>query len=153
MKIGELSKASSTPVETIRYYEHEGLLPPPARTHGNFRLYTAAHLARLQFVRQCRRLDMSLDEVRGLLRVKDAPAANCGDADALLDAHIAHVAARIRELRALQKELQALRQRCAAPDAAAQCGVLAGLAEAGRAPAVADTPGRHLRGLHARDKT
>jgi DNA-binding transcriptional MerR regulator len=68
MKIGELSTASSTPIETIRYYEREGLLPAPGRTDGNFRVYEAAHLGRLQFIRYCRGLDMSLDEVRVLLQ-------------------------------------------------------------------------------------
>ena len=85
MKIGELSTASSTAIETIRYYEREGLLPPPGRTEGNFRIYEAPHLERLQFIRYCRGLDMSLDEVRVLLRFKDAPAKDCGDVDALLD--------------------------------------------------------------------
>lgn len=68
MKIGELSTAASTPIETIRYYEREGLLPAPARTQGNFRLYEGSHLERLQFIRYCRSLDMSLEEVRVLLK-------------------------------------------------------------------------------------
>ena len=73
MRIGELSRLSTTSIETIRYYEREGLLPSPARSPGNFRLYQPAHLERLQFIRHCRGLDMSLDEIRVLLRVKDAP--------------------------------------------------------------------------------
>ena len=78
MKIGELSAASSTQVETIRYYEREGLLPAPARTQGNFRVYEAQHLARLQFIRYCRGLDMSLDEVRVLLRASEQPWPDAG---------------------------------------------------------------------------
>lgn len=112
MKIGELSTASSTQIETIRYYEREGLLPPPARTQGNFRVYEAPHLERLQFIRYCRSLDMSLDEVRVLLSFKDDPAANCGDVNHLLDEHIGHVSRRIKELRALEKQLKELRLRC-----------------------------------------
>jgi Cd(II)/Pb(II)-responsive transcriptional regulator len=145
MKIGELSNASSTPIETIRYYEREGLLPPPARTQGNFRVYGAAHLERLQFVRHCRRLDMSLDEVRVLLRVKDGPADDCGDVNALLDEHMAHVSARIGELRALQKELKALRDRCGSARDADHCGILAGLAEAANAAPAPRRPRNHLR--------
>ena len=68
MKIGELAAASDTVVETIRYYEREGLLPEPARTESNYRTYGDVHLARLQFIRYCRGLDMSLDEIRVLLR-------------------------------------------------------------------------------------
>ena len=101
MKIGDLATASSTAVDTIRYYEREGLLPAPGRTQGGFRVYEQPHLERLQFIRYCRGLDMSLDEVRALLRVKDDPSAECGDVNALLDAHIGHVSTRIRELRAL----------------------------------------------------
>lgn len=151
MKIGDLSTASSTPIETIRYYEREGLLPAPARTAGNFRVYEPPHLERLQFIRYCRGLDMSLDEVRILLRFKDEPSANCGDVNALLDEHIGHVSRRIKELRSLERELKELRQRCGAARAADQCGILAGLAEAAQDPA-ASTPAAkehsHLRSVH-----
>ena len=53
MKIGDLANLTGTQVETIRYYEREGLLPTPGRTQGNFRIYAAAHLERLQFIRYC----------------------------------------------------------------------------------------------------
>lgn len=145
MKIGELSAASATPVETIRYYEREGLLPAPARTEGGFRVYDAPQLERLQFIRHCRGLDMSLDEVRTLLRVKDDPGAGCGDVNALLDAHIGHVSQRIRELRALERQLKTLRERCGSGQPAAHCGILAGLTQAAtQEPLAPRTPG-HLR--------
>lgn len=137
MKIGALAAASATPVETIRYYEREGLLPAPARSEGNFRLYEAPHLERLQFIRHCRGLDMSLDEIRVLLRVRDTPAADCAEVNAVLDAHIGHVSRRIDELRQLQVQLSALRQRCGPAGDAAHCGILAGLSEA--LPAAAAT--------------
>ncbi|MHB1247791.1 MAG: MerR family transcriptional regulator, partial [Sulfuriferula sp.] len=60
IKIGELAKRTACQVETIRYYEREGLLSPPARSAGNFRLYGNAHVDRLHFIRHCRSLDMSL---------------------------------------------------------------------------------------------
>lgn len=97
MKIGELATASMTPVETIRYYEREGLLPKPGRTMGNFRIYEANHLECLHFIRHCRSLDMSLNEVRVLLRFKDSPQDSCGDVNRLLDEHIGHVSQRIRD--------------------------------------------------------
>lgn len=151
MKIGELSTASSTPVETIRYYEREGLLPSPARTQGNFRIYEPPHLERLQFIRYCRGLDMSLDEVRLLLRFKDEPLGDCGDVNALLDEHIGHVSKRIKELRSLESQLKELRLRCGAARAADQCGILAGLAEAAQEPVVATSAAKehsHLRSVH-----
>ena len=56
MKIGDLATATDTSVESIRYYEREGLLPAPARTQGNYRAYDALHVQRLQFIRRCRAL-------------------------------------------------------------------------------------------------
>ena len=99
MKIGALAEATGTPVETIRFYEREGLLPPPARAENNYRLYLPIHVERLAFVRQCRGLDMTLDEIRALIELRDSPAQDCGEINALLDEHIGHVAQRIRELR------------------------------------------------------
>jgi Cd(II)/Pb(II)-responsive transcriptional regulator len=148
MKIGDLSAASTTPIETIRYYEREGLLPAPARTQGNFRVYEAAHLERLQFIRYCRSLDMSLDEVRVLLRYKDAPGDDCGNVNALLDEHIGHVSRRIKELRALEKQLKELRERCLEARPVDQCGILAGLARGAQEPAPAVKEHRHLRSVH-----
>ncbi len=148
MKIGDLSAASSTSVETIRYYEREGLLPAPARTQGNFRVYEAVHLERLQFIRHCRSLDMSLDEVRELLRFRDAPGADCGDVNSLLDTHIGHVSQRIRELRTLERQLKDLRQRCGSAQRADHCGILAGLSEAAQEPTAPAKDGRHLRSVH-----
>jgi len=148
MKIGELSAASSTQVETIRYYEREGLLPAPARTQGNFRVYEAQHLQRLQFIRYCRTLDMSLDEVRVLLRFKDAPGDDCGDVNALLDEHIGHVSKRIKELRTLERQLKDLRHRCGDVRSADQCGILAGLSEAAHDPQAPQKDNGHLRSVH-----
>ncbi|MBK1613596.1 Cd(II)/Pb(II)-responsive transcriptional regulator [Rubrivivax gelatinosus] len=130
MRIGELAAACGTPVETIRYYEREGLLPVPPRSDGNYRVYGSAELERLAFIRQCRALDMSLDEVRALLAFRDAPPADCSGVNALLDEHIGHVVQRIDELRALETALRGLRQRCDAPGAGAACGILHGLEQA-----------------------
>jgi Cd(II)/Pb(II)-responsive transcriptional regulator len=130
MKIGELAKATGTAVDTIRYYEREGLLPEARRTEANYRDYDEAHAQRLAFIRHCRCLDMTLDEIRALLRYKDAPAEDCGPVDQVLDAHIAHVVRRIAELKALERELRELRSCCQTPGGA--CGILDGLERAAR---------------------
>jgi Cd(II)/Pb(II)-responsive transcriptional regulator len=124
MRIGELAVVTGTKIETIRYYERVGLLASPERTEGNFRIYALAHAERLSFIRHCRSLDMTLDEIRALLHCKDAPTENCGDVNTIVDAHIGHVAARIRELRALEKQLKSLRERCQEARDAAHCGIL-----------------------------
>ena len=131
MKIGDLAAATDTSVQSIRYYEREGLLPVPARTSGNYRAYDGVHVRRLQFIRRCRALDMTLDEVRTLLRFIDVPQADCAGVNALLDEHLGHVRHRIAELRRLDKELQQLRASCASPREAAACGILLGLSRSG----------------------
>jgi len=147
MKIGELATATTTPVETIRYYEREGLLQQAPRSEGNYRIYGPLHAERLAFVRHCRTLDMTLDEIRVLLRFKDEPHAPCGEVNALLDEHIGHVGKRIGELRQLERQLKALRAQCAGVHEAAQCGILNGLAQPGSPPnlksAAAHVPGAH----------
>jgi len=128
LKIGELSSHAGCPIETIRYYEREGLLPPAARSQGNYRLYGPNHVERLQFIRHCRSLDMTLDEVRSLLQFRDLPEENCEKINTLLDHHIDHVANRITELKALQSQLKQLRKQCHSVQAAKDCGILQGLA-------------------------
>lgn len=150
MKIGGLASASATPVETIRYYEREGILPKPDRTLGNYRVYEENHLERLQFVRYCRGLDMSLDEVRVLLRLKDSPNDNCGEVNLLLDEHIGHVSRRIRELRVLEKQLKEIRQTCGQTRSIEQCGILSELSNASQgALATTEKKKGHLRSVHS----
>jgi Cd(II)/Pb(II)-responsive transcriptional regulator len=127
LKIGELAKRTGCLVETIRYYEREGPLLKPARSEGNYRLYTDIHVERLQFIRHCRVLDMTLEEIRNLLRFRDAPDENCTKVNALLDEHIEHVSNRIRELRFLQKNLRSLRSRCEQARAIKDCRILQSL--------------------------
>jgi Cd(II)/Pb(II)-responsive transcriptional regulator len=124
MKIGELAAATDTAVETIRFYERERLVPEPARTDSNYRQYGPAHVQRLAFIRRCRSLDMSLDEVRILLRYLDRPAADCGEVNAVLDEHIEHVALRVRELKLLEKQLRELRAHCNSEGKGQPCGIL-----------------------------
>lgn len=147
MQIGELAAQSGTPVATIRFYEREGLLPQARRSAGNYRIYSQQQAQRLAFIMQCRKLDMTLDEVRVLLRFKDSPQSDCGVVNALLDEHIGHVTARIGELRALQRELRQLRKQCGAPQPAQDCGILHGLESAASMPGSA-APTRHVRGTH-----
>lgn len=147
MKIGALAEATGTPVETIRFYEREGLLPPPLRADNNYRMYLPAHLERLAFIRQCRNLDMALDEIRALIALRESPAQDCGEINALLDAHIGHVAHRIRELKMLEKDLKALRARCAMPNALSDCGILNGL-DGAAATSTGSPKRRHVHGTH-----
>lgn len=149
MKIGELAKATHTQVETIRYYEREGLLPETARTEGNYRVYGDAHVDRLSFIRRCRGLDMALDEIRVLLRFKDSPHENCAQVNDLLDEHIGHVAARIKEIKSLERQLKALRESCREAQQASQCGILSELSAAPRQAHTSIARAGHVHGAHS----
>jgi Cd(II)/Pb(II)-responsive transcriptional regulator len=129
MRIGELGKKADCLVQTVRFYESEGLLPEPARSEGNFRLYDEVHLQRLLFIRRCRAKDMTLDEIRQLLNLRDRPELGCGEVNALVDAHIAQVRTKMKEVRALERELMDLRRSCDSARTSRECGILNSLAE------------------------
>ncbi|MES2885480.1 MAG: Cd(II)/Pb(II)-responsive transcriptional regulator [Pseudomonadota bacterium] len=129
-QIGQLATKLAVPVETIRYYEREGLLPKPARSNGNYRLYADNERTRLEFILHCRALDMTLQEIRTLLSLRDAPEKGCAEVNALLDEHIGHVTERMRALRRLHTELKSLRAHCEVPSASKDCGILQELASA-----------------------
>lgn len=124
MKIGELAERSGCLVETIRYYERIGILMPPQRLSNNYRTYGDEHSERLLFVRHCRALDMTLDEIRVLLEFRDHPEKNCVGVNELLDKHIGHVVERLASLTALESQLRDLRSLCVATDSAGSCEIL-----------------------------
>ena len=124
MKIGDLGHQFDLPVETIRFYERENLLPMPDRTAGNYRIYGEAHADRLRFILNCRALDMTLDEIRELLTYHDNPTTDCDEVSALLEEHLGHVAERISELQRLEGQLRQLRRACRRGHTAGSCGIL-----------------------------
>lgn len=135
LTISSLARRAACSVETIRFYEREGLLPPPRRTDANYRLYDDVHVERLTFIRRCRSLDITLGEIRTLLNVRDVPDGNCAEVNILIDAHIGQVEARIAELERLREQLKALRHLCGAGRDVRRCGILESLS---RTPTTAD---------------
>lgn len=129
MRIGVLAEKTGATVETIRYYEKEGLLPEPLRSQANYRLYNDSHLERLNFILRCRTLDMTLEEVRILLRYWDEPDKECGEVNKLLDEHISAVEHQIEQLNQLKQHLTDLRQKCTAEALTESCGILNTLAD------------------------
>lgn len=148
MKIGDLAQATRCSVETVRYYEREGLLPSPARSSGNYRLYGPHHVERLRFIRHCRSLDMSHEEIRTLLAFGDAPDKRCDAVNALLDEHIDHVARRIDELKALEHELRNLRNQCRSVHATGECGIMRSLGRDSRRAPISTKGHGQLRRTH-----
>jgi len=137
MRIGELSAATGVEVETIRYYEREGLLAAPVRQANGYRAYGTSQLERLAFIRHCRALEIPLAEIRRLLEFVAQPAAECGDIDRLIDEQLLKVRARLKSMRALERQLAELRKRCDAHHAVGECGILHELVAAAHGEACA----------------
>ncbi|WP_027016051.1 Cd(II)/Pb(II)-responsive transcriptional regulator [Comamonas composti] len=112
LRIGEAAKRSGVVAANIRYYEKEGLLAAGVREENQYRLYSDDDVHRLRFIRLCRAMDMSLDEVRTLLALDGASKADCAAANDTLDEHLTHVRERLEELQALEKVLIQLRSQC-----------------------------------------
>ncbi len=131
MRIGELGRATNTRAETIRYFERIGLLPPPARTGGNYRHYTATHLQRLNFIRHARGLGFEIAEIRSLLDLADQPERDCSDADRIASQHLQTVEGKIERLTALRDELARIVGACRGGQIAS-CRVLEALGDHSR---------------------
>lgn len=127
MKIGELARIANCSTETVRFYEKEGLLPQPGRNENNYRSYRHEHADQLRFIRNCRSLDMTHDEIRALLRLISGPQDDCTPVNDLLDQHINHVDTRLSELKRLREQLVDLREQCACTQPIEDCGILHGL--------------------------
>ena len=110
--IGRMSERTGVHIETIRYYERIGLLPKPLRSQGRHRLYDETHNRRLVFVRRSRALGFSLDQIRELLGLSRATELTCDEVKALTEQHIAGIRHKIRDLRRLDRVLNALSARC-----------------------------------------
>jgi Hg(II)-responsive transcriptional regulator len=128
LSIGDLAKATGAKVETIRYYERIGVLPAPARTAGNYRAYTEAHLNRLSFVRRARDLGFHLEQIQTLLRLSDDRSAPCAEVDRIAGAHLAEIDRKIADLKALRRELKDVVGQCRSGAAISECRIIEALA-------------------------
>lgn len=111
-QISQAAALTGVSAANIRFYEKEKLLKPQMRGDNSYRMYSEGDLHQIRFIRACRALDMSLDEVRTLLGLNLNIKADCVTARGALDEHLSHVRARLAELKALEKDLKALRGRC-----------------------------------------
>lgn len=124
MKIGELAKRSGCSIQTIRYYEKEGLISAPERTEGNFRLYNSVVLEKLSFIKNCRALDLTLSEIKHLVSLQNSPETPCEAVNEMIDTHLLVVESRIEDLQKLHGDLKQLRLKCGNARSVDQCGVL-----------------------------
>lgn len=112
LSIGHLAKRSATNVQTIRFYEQEGLMPKPSRTTGGQRRYDAKHADRLAFIRHARELGFPLEAVRELLNLVDKPDQSCARVDGVAQDVLADVEAKLARLESLRTELRRMIRQC-----------------------------------------
>lgn len=110
--MGELALRSRVHVETIRYFERIGLLARPERSTGGHRLFSEAHLARLNFIRRAREMGFSQNEVRTLLSLSDGELASCGEVKTLAQSHLTKIRQQIRDLKRLERLLASTVAQC-----------------------------------------
>lgn len=125
--IGELSKATGVKVVTIRYYEQIGVMPEPPRTSGSYRAYNDDHLRRLHFIRRCRSLGFTLDQVRQLLRLSSDKAKACSEVDEITKEHLHEIEGKVADLRRLAVELRHISDCCRGDGLIANCRIIEAL--------------------------
>lgn len=127
-RIGDLARETGTRVVTIRYYEKIGLMPPPGRSSGNYRTYDRTAFERLRFIRRCRDLGFSLDQIRELLDLASHEERPCADVDAITAVHLAEVERKIADLTGLAQELRRISARCDGGGTISDCRILDAIA-------------------------
>ncbi len=127
MRIGQLASAAGVSLETIRFYESKGLLPPAQRLPNNYRVYSEKHLARLHFIRHCRLLDIGLDDIHRLISLDTSDAQQAQCLHELINKHVKAVSERIAELQLLRENLLDLSARCNGHHSSGHCGIMESL--------------------------
>lgn len=120
MKIGEVAKLSGTGIETIRFYEREGLLLEPERRPSGYRLYDDATVERLDFIRRAKELGFTLAEIKELLELSFAHS-NCEHIRQRAEDKITDIESKIRSLQQMKRSLRKIVERCRAKDSTDDC--------------------------------
>ena len=111
MKIGQLAKSTGLSTKTIRFYEAEGLIPDPPRTHSGYRAYSDSDVARLEFILKAKRLGLSLDEIKGILKLHERSEPTCVHVRSLLEDKLAQIEKVIQDLLGFKEELESLKDQ------------------------------------------
>lgn len=127
LRIGQLAQLTGVTVETIRFYENKGLLPEPTRLSNNYRVYGATHVQRLSFIRNCRSLDIGLDDIAALLNYDTTDPEQAQRLHGFVHEHIDKVSRRIAELESLREMLRSLETHCHGHGAGRPCGIMQSL--------------------------
>lgn len=127
LTIGAVARRASVAIDTIRYYEREGLLPAPRRRASGYRDYDAGAVERLRFIRRAKELGFSLDEIRELLALSADRERGVRSVKQRAEARLGEVERRIRELQRVRRGLKRLIDACPGHGALEHCPILRAL--------------------------
>ena len=127
LKVGEVAKLAAVNLQTIHYYERTGLLPKPARTASNYRMYTDDAVRRVRFIKRAQELGFTLKETKELLSLRAAPRSCCGDVRHQAEAKLVDIEDKIRTLHGMRKALTKLIGECSGKGPATACPILEAL--------------------------
>lgn len=127
LTVGALARRAGVGIDTIRYYEREGLLPPPLRRASGYRDYGGDTLERLRFIRRAKEHGFSLQEIRELLALSSDRERGVRDVKRRAEARLAGISARIRELQRMRRGLQQLIAACPGHGPLEHCPILRAL--------------------------
>jgi MerR family copper efflux transcriptional regulator len=127
LRIGELASQGSVHLETVRYYEREGLMRPPKRTPSGHRAYLPSDLLRLRFIKRSQALGFTLVEIKELLALKVTPNQPCIDVVRQIEAKELEIKAKVSHLRAIQRTLRKMKASCEGRCAVSECPILESL--------------------------
>ena len=127
LQIGAVSKRAKVGVETIRYYEREGLLSQPARRPSGYRQYDDSVVARLQFIRRAKELGFTLGEIRELLGLWFNDETKCAHVRQRAEHKLHDIEAKIASLQQMKRSLRKLIRTCQRRNSIKRCPLLEGL--------------------------
>jgi MerR family mercuric resistance operon transcriptional regulator len=125
--IGQLARKAQVHVETVRYYERRGLLPPPARRWSGYRQYSHDDIIRLRFIKHAQRLGFSLKEIAELLSLRVDPDTSCRDVKHRAEAKLVDIEEKIRTLERIKNALKQLVAACRGRGPTTMCPILEAL--------------------------
>jgi MerR family mercuric resistance operon transcriptional regulator len=112
LQIGEVARKTGLSIDAIRFYEKEGLLPPPSRTEGGYRLYREREVADLEFIQKAQQLGFSLNEIRELFSIQRHPEEVCIHVRDLIVEKLSVIREKIAELQMLETDLTGALRQC-----------------------------------------
>lgn len=124
LTISRIAKGAGIGIETVRFYEREGLIDPPARTPANYRIYPQSDMLRLRFIKRAKKLGFTLKEIKELLSLQLDPQATKAEVKQQTEAKIADIECKIQDLTRMKEVLESLDACCSGQGSTSDCPIL-----------------------------